>query len=940
MCKKKIFKNLIVSDIIPLLAYLLISFIFLRILMLTPGVIGHNWDWYIPPLSEYMRSGIQIILSSWSEHMMGYPVYIGRVLHYIPLYSLGYLGFNGEFASKILLLISPPISCYFSFRLMRRLLQKASVFHVPSFIGGLLYGFSGAAFNWLLIGSVPVVVGFVLVPICLLYAIELIDGLEKYEYFPNSTLIKMTLVFSLMSLTSTPNFLLVCFFSFLYLFFAFLFKHIHNFRCIVKCLVFFIIGVSISSSFQIFPFVFYMINTKSIQVPKGITNPQYYLSFSSPPFLTYLNSGFYARNMYVRSVTETWLPLFILCSTFLVILTFFLSLLKDPSLLKLREQSLYWASVYIISVGFATGDKILGSIIRFLYNFPIFLFLRSLEYYLTYVGLGFAVLVSISLNNLQLSNKKKLLKTFLLLFLVVSYLLPWFSGDLGRTARVTDFDGTLDNFKVTDDYEKTFSILANDNDSFNILVIPMSFTLYYLPTEYQRTNHPIMPDRYIGPEPTLINSRHGIIVGDEVFQLSNRTKLALAALKKFIYSMDFDIPETKNSIIIAEDNQTDFWKIGFSGNGTRGYIINDSVMKFSGNNALHIISTNGCYEAAYLYHTFLNPADWSFANTLYIYFYGRNDLRTYTVEIRAPDTSNRFLYHFIDDFVGWKRIAIDLSAPFAKEGYPNLTKVNEIRIYDFFTGEWYLDRFLIGQLTEEECFSYFRQQLVRIFSLFNIKYVVFLKNVCPSDIHTFEWNSSKLYIFFKKIFSNTILVDGSMTTLFMVPSESFTPRLYIADQIINVNISDYYRFLKDFAIKNYYSRYAFVEDNFSCFGKINSNATIIKWQQISPTEYHLTINSTGPYTLIFTQSFDPLWDIYIEQNMSRAKSYHFIANGFSNGWLINMSGVQKIMIKYSLQPVFYASLLVSCFSITFLCLFIIIFPLKEDKIAKEDNKYK
>lgn len=941
----KKYRSLLFSDVVPFTIYLLLAVFFLRTLLFTSGTLGHNWDWVIPPLPAYLQSGAQTVLSSWSENLLGYPAYIGRVPEYVPFLALGYLGLDGELVSKLILLIPTPISCYFGYRLAKKILRRTS-FDIPSFLSGLLFGFSGASFNLLLAGSLPVLFGFALAPVCISATIDLVGDLNNSERLPYFALLKTIFVFSLMSMTSTPNFVLACGFSLLYLFFAFLFGRIHKIKILGKSIALFILSVFLSSFFVVIPMVFYAGVAGSIQTPQGISNPQNILSLGSSPFMTYLDSGFYARDMYARSVSAPHFPLFLFCASCLVLVAV-LPLLKHFGSSKSREQILFWVSVYTISVGFAAGDAIIGFVIQFLYNIPIFLFLRSLSYYLTYVGLGLAVAVGLCLNIL-LTNKetrRKLVYLSLFSILIIAYLLPWFNGDLGRSVRATDYDGTIDNFRVATDYDTAFSILAQDNDSFNILAIPMSFCLYYFPTEYQRSSQSAMPDRYVGAEPTLINSKHGVITGDveAVYTLSDQTAQAITALKQIVYTTEFATFKPLNSVLIAENNQTSFWSIGFSGNGTNGYISENDSADLTEESVFNVFQTNnGSYGAAFLYHIFPDAANWAFGNTLYLDFYGRNDLKTYTVKIYAPDASNVFFYQFNDDFVGWKQIAINLLSPYAIVGNPKLEDLREIQIYDLFVGNWHIGNYLfVGNLTEDENFSAIRSQLLQILSIFNVKYVLFLKYVAPGDLPTSEWNSSKLYNFLINVFQGGTLVDGSTTTLFRVPSTSFTPRVYIPDAIVYCDMSDYHAFLENIGtIQNYSFKTVFVDDPTIVSTAISGNATIINWMQISPTEYQLLVNSAGPYAIVLAQSYNNLWAISVtsKQEISPSMSRHFVANGFENGWCIDMSGLQEITISFSFQSIFSASLVVSCLSLGIIGGLLVIFYTRGSQLRRATQR--
>ena len=107
----------------------------------------------------------------------------------------------------------------------------------------------------------------------------------------------------------------------------------------------------------------------------------------------------------------------------------------------------------------------------------------------------------------------------------------------------------------------------------------------------------------------------------------------------------------------------------------------------------------------------------------------------------------------------------------------------------------------------------------------------------------------------------------------------------------------------------------------------------ISWSKISPTLYVINIeNSKGPFILLLFTSYDEFWKVYINGKEVPEK-YHFIANGFFNGWIITHPKRSfTITIRYTLQE--YLALIMVFSVIILAVLFIVI---KNSEYISGDN---
>jgi hypothetical protein len=90
--------------------------------------------------------------------------------------------------------------------------------------------------------------------------------------------------------------------------------------------------------------------------------------------------------------------------------------------------------------------------------------------------------------------------------------------------------------------------------------------------------------------------------------------------------------------------------------------------------------------------------------------------------------------------------------------------------------------------------------------------------------------------------------------------------------------------------------------------KESSSAQIIKYQRVDPTNYVAHINATGPFFLVFSESYSDGWKAYID---GEEVTEHIMVNGYANGWYINKTGEYAVDIVYEPQKIFLVGVLIS-----------------------------
>jgi len=77
-------------------------------------------------------------------------------------------------------------------------------------------------------------------------------------------------------------------------------------------------------------------------------------------------------------------------------------------------------------------------------------------------------------------------------------------------------------------------------------------------------------------------------------------------------------------------------------------------------------------------------------------------------------------------------------------------------------------------------------------------------------------------------------------------------------------------------------------------------ANIVSHEHISPVEWTIRVNSTSPYTIIFTEPYDTLWKAYVRGTQLSSVS----AYGAVNSFAVNVTGSCEIRLHYTLQDYF------------------------------------
>ena len=89
--------------------------------------------------------------------------------------------------------------------------------------------------------------------------------------------------------------------------------------------------------------------------------------------------------------------------------------------------------------------------------------------------------------------------------------------------------------------------------------------------------------------------------------------------------------------------------------------------------------------------------------------------------------------------------------------------------------------------------------------------------------------------------------------------------------------------------------------------KSKSNVTYIEFKKINPSKWIVKVNSTGPYTLVFSNTYHKMWKAYVNgKEYNSIPSYYFI-----NSFQINETGEHEVVIEFIGQRIQEISLIIS-----------------------------
>jgi hypothetical protein len=108
--------------------------------------------------------------------------------------------------------------------------------------------------------------------------------------------------------------------------------------------------------------------------------------------------------------------------------------------------------------------------------------------------------------------------------------------------------------------------------------------------------------------------------------------------------------------------------------------------------------------------------------------------------------------------------------------------------------------------------------------------------------------------------------------------------------------------------------------------------TSLTYEQINPTKYTVQVNTSKPFFLVFSESFDTGWVASINGQQIPGK-YHLMVDGFANGWYVNRTGSFSIVLEFSPQNLLYVGVAISTVAFI-ICMVFVVFMSKETFLTR------
>ncbi|MEO6836493.1 MAG: hypothetical protein ABI231_11405 [Candidatus Tumulicola sp.] len=163
--------------------YAVVSLIALAGLLLTPGTVGHHWDWMLPSDPAELRRLASMQRFAWQDYGFGsYVTYRYATVFTSLLFGLpGYVGLTGAFVSKALVLLSVFVSGLGMRFLLLSLTCEEPGARDGAFatFGGLLFALAPYAYNQIVAGDQSALISDALSPIAIGLAVRSVFARDR-----------------------------------------------------------------------------------------------------------------------------------------------------------------------------------------------------------------------------------------------------------------------------------------------------------------------------------------------------------------------------------------------------------------------------------------------------------------------------------------------------------------------------------------------------------------------------------------------------------------------------------------------------------------------------------------------------------------------------------------------------------------------------------------
>lgn len=470
MKRIKIFSNKILTLFVVIIYYIL-AFISLRKLFLSEGIIGLRHDWPIPPYSEQLVERFKEIFYIWND-IIGYSPPHPALIYYRIFEAILYpiLGFNGEYVSKVIVIVMITISGFSMFLLLRSFGKGM----ISSFMAGLFYMFSPVVFNRVIAGHLAYMFSYSLSPLTMLFIIKAVRSSRILSRY--SIIAGLLMGFSFAQLQFSVMLAII---ALIWLIFQIIFSRRPRIKKIVIIYaVVFLLSMILHLSW-IIPGLFKISGTYLTT-----KTPLSYHEIRSAPSISkaFLLVGYPHQYDYTNLIKrELIIPEWYIFQAFIVCLGI-LGLLFSNRSSEDRILTFFALLIFVLGIFLVKGtNHPLGDAWKWLYlNLPILRMFREVYHFMFLPVFSLTILIGITLDSILVRLRSIGLKNIIIIFLLLMIIfLPEYPIFISG-----DFMGQIQTYKFSDDYRGLYDFLKNESDVFRILYIPLLQPIMYKNATY------------------------------------------------------------------------------------------------------------------------------------------------------------------------------------------------------------------------------------------------------------------------------------------------------------------------------------------------------------------------------------------------------------------------------------------------------------------------
>lgn len=477
-----------------LIAFPLILFISLRDILLSPKLIGHNWDFSFP-YPSYLFSRISFFSKyTWLDFNLG-SIPILNISHLIPNYIISFVGNKfGSIITTKMLLIFVITTAFFSYK---KFLDYLVTKQRENYIFSLLFAFSPFLFNEIIGGSWYMWISLALAPIFFLFLLRVVVG-NQWKYLLGFILS------SFFVLSSLQNFVCVEILAFAYI----LYHGYQNSSLLLflkRYLLLHLVLLGINSYWLInFVFSFNEFNS-TVFTNKAFAGNFSGVKNSLQSLLQIMNvSGYLDRNMYSFAIPKYLTYLFYISfftCWILILHSFFI--VKDIRN-KVKGVIYFWLFLFLLTAFLVKGgNEPFADLTMLIFNkFPLMKLFRSPQHLMFFPAFIVPLLLTYSFQVYKKLNHEKVIAIFLLA--IVFWISGWiYTGDLGKSTLAKQKRDHIDLFELSPDLARFYKSNESNPLYHRIIFLPSVLSPIYKKTPYQNEAQGGIPEYLYLRNPTF-----------------------------------------------------------------------------------------------------------------------------------------------------------------------------------------------------------------------------------------------------------------------------------------------------------------------------------------------------------------------------------------------------------------------------------------------------